>query len=218
MTPAVRLPTGAPLAGRHVRLALLDEVDLDEPHPLLDDPVVYGSGYRMHRRPTSLADTRALVRERFLTGQGQADGCGGGRTAYAVRLVHDSELGSADTLVGTSTLAEADLHHEKIHLGSTLYGNRWWGTAVNPETKLLLLTHCFEDCGYGRVKIQTDVLNTRSQAAIAKLGAVREGVVRRDVKREDGTFRDSAVFSVLQDEWPSVKTGLEARVGGSATR
>lgn len=212
------LPTGAPLVGRHVRLALLDEADLDELHPLLDDPVVYSSGYLMHRRPTSLADGRALVRERFLVGQGQANGRGGGRSAYAVRLVRDSGLGAAGTLVGTSSLAEADLHHERIHLGSTLYGSRWWGTAVNPETKLLLLTHCFEDCGYGRVKIQTDVLNTHSQAAIAKLGAVREGVVRRDVKREDGTFRDSVIYSVLQDEWPLVKAGLKTRVGVSAAQ
>ncbi len=212
------LPTGSPLVGRHVRLTLLDEADLDELHPLLEDPVVYSIGYLMHRRPTSLADARALARERFLVGQGQADGRGGGRTAFAVRLVRESGLGAAGTLVGTSSLVEADLHHEKIHLGSTLYGSRWWGTAVNPETKLLLLTHCFEDCGYGRVKIQTDVLNTRSQAAIAKLGAVREGVVRRDVKREDGTFRDSVVFSVLQDEWPMVKAGLEARVSVCAAQ
>jgi RimJ/RimL family protein N-acetyltransferase len=83
---------------------------------------------------------------------------------------------------------------------------------VNPEAKLLLLSHCFEDCGYGRVKIQTDLLNTRSQAAIAKLGAQREGVVRRDMKREDGTFRDTVVYSVLADEWPAVKAGLRARL------
>jgi RimJ/RimL family protein N-acetyltransferase len=62
------------------------------------------------------------------------------------------------------------------------------------------------------VKIQTDRLNTRSQAAIAKLGAQREGVLRRDMKREDGTFRDSVVFSVLADEWPAVKAGLETRL------
>ncbi len=92
-----------------------------------------------------------------------------------------------------------------------MYGSRWWGTQVNPETKLLLMTHCFEDCGYGRVKIQTDVLNTRSPAAIAKLGAHREGVTRRDMKREDGSFRDSVVFSVLRDEWPDVKQRLEHR-------
>ena len=67
-------------------------------------------------------------------------------------------------------------------------------------------------CAYGRVKIQTDLLNTRSQAAIAKLGARREGVLRRHIKREDGTFRDTVVYSVLKDEWPGVKARLLSRL------
>jgi N-acetyltransferase len=206
------LPTGQPLVGRSVRLDLLTEADLPELHPILGDPEIYAAGYVMHRCPTSVDDAVSLARERFMAGQGDADGRGGGRTAYAIRLVADSELGRAGTLVGTSSLAEANLQHESIHLGSTLYGRRWWGTCVNPEAKLLLMTHSFEDCGYGRVKIQTDLLNTRSQAAIAKLGARREGVIRRDMKREDGTFRDTVVFSVLIDEWPEVKAGLQARL------
>lgn len=214
------LPTGDPLVGRYVRLSPLGEADLDELYPILDDPRVYASGYVMHRRPRSRADSLALARERFMPGQGQADGAGAGRTAYAIRLVANSHLGRAGTLVGTSALAEANLRHESIHLGSTLYGSAWWGSQVNPEAKLLLMSHCFEDCGYGRVKIQTDALNQRSLAAIAKLGAVREGVSRRDMKREDGTFRDSVVFSVLVDEWPKVKGELERRraedPGGSA--
>jgi RimJ/RimL family protein N-acetyltransferase len=127
-------------------------------------------------------------------------------------LAAASDLGAAGTLVGTSSLAEAHVVHESIHLGSTLYGRRWWGTPVNPETKLLLLSHCFDDCGYGRVKIQTDALNTRSQAAIAKLGARREGVLRRDMRREGGTFRDTVVFSILSDEWSEVKAALRARL------
>lgn len=166
----------------------------------------------MHRRPTSLDDSRRLARERFLRGQGQADGSGFGRTAYSVRLAVDSHLGVAGTLVGTSSLAEADLYNESIHLGSTLYGPRWWSTQVNPEAKLLLVAHCFDECGYGRVRIQTDVLNTRSAAAIAKLGAKREGVTRRHMKREDGSFRDSIIFSVIIDDWPAVKAGLEKRL------
>jgi RimJ/RimL family protein N-acetyltransferase len=88
------------------------------------------------------------------------------------------------------------------------------GLPGQPEAKLLLLSHCFDDCGYGRVKIQTDLLNTRSQAAIARLGARREGVMRRDMRREDGSFRDSVVFSVLIDEWSAVKAGLEGRLRG----
>jgi len=211
---STRLPTGEPLIGGFVRLDVLTEADLPELHPVLADPEVYAQGYVMHRRPSSRDDAVALARQRFMTGQGAADGRGGGRTAYAIRLVSDGPLGSAGTLVGTSSLAEAHLVNESIHLGSTLYGSRWWGTQVNPEAKFLLLSHCFENCGYGRVKIQTDVLNTRSTAAIAKLGAVREGVTRRDMRREDGTFRDSVVFSILSDEWPLVKEGLLARLRG----
>lgn len=207
------LPTGEPLVGRHVRLEVLTEADLGELYPLLADPEIYTSGYVMHRRPASLEDARSVARERFLALQGRCDGTGTGRTAYAIRLACDGPLGDAGTLVGTSALLEAHLRNESIHLGSTLYGRRWWGTQVNPEAKLLLLSHCFDDCGYGRVKIQTDLLNTRSQAAIAKLGAQREGVLRRDMKREDGTFRDTVVFSVLKDEWPQVKEGLQARLG-----
>src|SRR6476620_274486 len=202
-----RLPTGEPLIGRLVRLDLLTEADLPELHPVLADPEVYAQGYVMHRRPSSPEDAVALARQRFMAGQGAADGRGGGRTAYAIRLAGDR------TLVGTSSLLEAHLDNESIHLGSTLYGSRWWGSQVNPEAKLLLLSHCFDDCGYGRVKIQTDQLNTRSQAAIAKLGAQREGVLRRDMKREDGTFWDTVVFSVLADEWPSVRAGLLQRLG-----
>jgi RimJ/RimL family protein N-acetyltransferase len=209
----ITIPDGKPLAGRWVRLDLLGEADLDEMFPLLSDPAVYEQGYVMHRRPASPADARDLARTVFLAGQGQADGAGRGRNAYAIRLAADSNLGPAGTLVGTSSLLEADVRNERIHLGSTLYGSRWWGTQVNPEAKLLLLAHCFDDCGYGRVKIQTDRLNERSQAAIAKLGAQREGVLRRHVKREDGTFRDSVVFSVLANEWPGVRARLAARLG-----
>jgi N-acetyltransferase len=210
--PVTTLPTGKPLAGRWVRLDLLSEADLDEMYPILTDPAVYAHGYVMHHRPASLDDARELARALFLAQQGEADGKGGGRTAYVIRLMADGNLGPAGTLVGTSSLGEADLRNESIHLGATLYGSRWWGTQVNPESKLLLMTHCFEDCGCGRVRIQTDVLNTRSQAAIAKLGAKREGVLRRHMKREDGSFRDTVVYSVLKNEWPEVKARLAARL------
>ncbi|NHC47004.1 GNAT family N-acetyltransferase [Motilibacter aurantiacus] len=205
------LPPGRELAGPRLRMLPLSEADLPEVGALLADPEVYASGYVMHRRPASAADGVVLARERFLAGQRELDGRGSGRLAYAIRLADDGPLGPRGELVGTSSLLEPHVTNESIHVGSTLYGRRWWGTQVNPEAKLLLLAHCFEDCGYGRVKIQTDALNTRSQAAIAKLGAVREGLLRRDMRREDGTFRDTVVFSVLAGEWPAVKAGLEAR-------
>lgn len=194
------LPTGTPLTGGHVRLSLLTEDDLPALALLLADPAVYASGYVMHRRPVDLEDGIVLGRERFLNGQGVR------RWSYAVRLVADG------TLVGTTSLLDAEPAHERIHVGSTLYGSAWWGTQVNPACKLLLLEHCFEHLGYGRVKLQTDARNTRSQDALSRLGAQREGVLRRHTRREDGTFRDTVVFSVLRDEWPQVRVGLEARL------
>jgi N-acetyltransferase len=127
------------------------------------------------------------------------------------RLVADSTLGSAGTVVGTSSVGDPSLPDERIHLGWTGYSASVWGTAVNPEC-MLLLTHCFEVCGFGRVKIQTDLLNTRSLGAIARLGAVREGVLRRYQVRADGTFRDTVAFSILASEWPAAKAGLLARL------
>src|ERR1700742_440064 len=212
--PTPLVPCGTPVRGHWLRLDLLGEDDLDELYPVLADPEVYRQGYVMHHRPESVEDARDVARRKFLVDQGQADGRGGGRTVYGIRLAHTGELGPAGTLVGTSSLLEADVHNESIHIGATLYGSRWWGTPVNAEAKLLLLGHCFDDLSYGRVKIQTDRLNTRSQAAIAKLGAQREGVLRRHTKREDGTFRDTVVFSVLADEWPDVRAGLANRVNG----
>ncbi len=207
------LPDGRSLSGRHVVLELLTEGDLDELYPILSDARVYESGYVMHRRPSSVADSRALARERFMSMQGVMEGNGIGRLAYAVRLAVSSDLGAAGTLVGTTSLLDAHPINESIHIGSTMYAPDLWGTVVNPECKLLLMRHAFDDLGYGRVKIQTDLLNTRSQAAIAKLGAVREGVLRREMKREDGTFRDTVVFSVVKDDWPAVRDRLQLRAG-----
>jgi RimJ/RimL family protein N-acetyltransferase len=146
-----------------------------------------------------------------LAGGGSA-GRGGERPAYVVRRAADSPLGVVGTVVGTSSLGEWDLVNERVHLGWTAYGPTWWGTAVNPACKLALLGHAFDDCGFGRVKIQTDLINLRSQAGIAKLGATREGVLRRHIRRADGTWRDTVVFSVLRDEWPQVRAGLLARL------
>ena len=199
------------LTGPHLVLDPLVEADAAELGRVLMQPELYAHGYVMHHRPVNAADALTMALERFVhasvpTGSGQ------GRTPYAIRLGVDTDLAPAGTFVGTSSLGDFHTERESAHLGWTLYDSRFWSTFVNPEAKLLLLTHAFEDLGYGRVKIQTDLLNTRSQAAIAKLGATREGVLRRHVPREDGTFRDTVVFSITMDDWPTVKQGLQARI------
>ncbi|GAB3069902.1 GNAT family N-acetyltransferase [Phycicoccus sp. Root101] len=200
-----RAPSGSPLEGTFVRLDPVRADDAEGLHAVHSDPVVYTQGYVMASPPPDLAATRALVAAAMAAREV-------GRTAYTVRLTGAGGLGAAGTVVGTTSLGDIDVVNERAHLGWTLYGSRWWGTAVNPECKLLLLGHAF-DLGFGRVKIQTDAVNQRSQAAIAKLGATREGVLRRHTRRADGTFRDTVVFSVLADEWPQVRAGLEERLG-----
>jgi len=130
------------------------------------------------------------------------------RVMYTVRLQDDGRI------VGTTSLGDSDLANERTHIGWTAYAPEVWSTKVNPECKLLLMTHAFEDCDFGRVKIQTDLVNERSQAAIAKLGATREGVLRRHMLRADGSRRDTVVYSVILDEWPAVKAALQARIVG----
>ena len=199
-------PTGSPLVGRFVRL---DVTTLDDALGLFavySDPRCYEQGFAMMRPHTSVAETEALVAAAVAAR-------GAGRTAYTIRLVVDGALGPAGTVVGSSSLGDVDTDREHVHLGWTMYGSRWWGTQVNPEAKFLLLAHAFETCGFGRVKIQTDVINARSRAAILKLGATFEGITRRDVRRPDGSWRDSAVHSILVDEWPTVRAGLLARLG-----
>lgn len=198
-------PTGEPLVGRFVRLDPMVAADAEGHHAVYTDPTVYTQGYVMRPPPTDLAQTARLTAD-------DVAARAHGRTAYTVRLTGEAALGAEGTVVGTSSLGDIDLVNERVHLGWTMYGSRWWGTQVNPECKLLLLGHAF-DCGFGRVKIQTDAVNERSQAAIAKLGATREGVLRRHSRRADGSFRDTVVFSILRPEWPGVRAGLERRLG-----
>ncbi len=114
-------------------------------------------------------------------------------------------------VVGTSTMSDFDLPNESTHIGWTAYDPRVWGGIVNPLVKLLLLGTAF-DHGFGRVRIQADARNSRSRAAIERLGATFEGIARRDKRRADGSWRDTAIFSVIVDDWPRVRAALDARI------
>jgi RimJ/RimL family protein N-acetyltransferase len=205
---SIAAPDGRVLSGRYVRLEPASQEHAAGLFAALDDERVWAAGYGggPAGRPADQAGTSALLQVAL---DAARDGV---RQAYVVRLADGGELGPAGTIVGTSSLGEGDLVNERVHLGWTAYGPPWWGGVVNAESKLLLLGHAFDDCGFGRVKLQTDNINARSQAAIARLGATREGVLRRHIRRADGSFRDTVVFSVLRDEWPDVRTGLLARL------
>ncbi|WP_269855940.1 GNAT family N-acetyltransferase [Streptomyces sp. RPT161] len=114
--------------------------------------------------------------------------------------------------LGWTTYLEIEERDERLEIGWTWYVRSAWRTAVNSETKLLLLTHAFEELGYGRVQWKTHHRNERSQQAIARLGAVKEGVLRRHKLQADGSWRDSVYFSMLADEWPAAKANLMKRL------
>jgi N-acetyltransferase len=115
-------------------------------------------------------------------------------------------------VVGATCYFDASIRHKRVEIGGTLYHPRVRGTFVNPACKLLLMEHAFERLGINRVQLKTDGRNVASQAAIAKLGAVREGVLRQHMVMGDGYVRDTVMFSVTRGEWPGVRGGLLARL------
>ncbi|PYQ55768.1 MAG: N-acetyltransferase [Acidobacteria bacterium] len=117
-----------------------------------------------------------------------------------------------DEALGTTGYLYIRAQHRGLEIGRTWIVRPFQGTRVNPESKLLLLRHAFEDLGAIRVQLTTDLNNLQSQRAIEKLGARQEGVLRRYQIRSNGTVRDTVVYSILAEEWPEVKAGLEERL------
>ena len=115
-------------------------------------------------------------------------------------------------VIGMSRMFDIQPERGGLEIGYTWYVPSVWGTDVNPRAKLLLMTHAFETSLYERVMFKVDILNQRSQAAVLKLGAQREGVLRHERQRPDGTWRDTVVFSTLCEEWPQAKQGLMGRI------
>jgi len=120
---------------------------------------------------------------------------------------------AGDRVVGSTRYLDVQAANKGVEIGWTWYAPETWGTVVNPEAKFLLLRHAFEEWGAIRVQLKTDLKNLRSQAAIKKLGAKQEGILRRHRFRRDGTIRDSVIFSIIPEEWPRVKAALEERIG-----
>ena len=113
---------------------------------------------------------------------------------------------------GTSSFYDIVPTLRTIAIGHTWLGKRWWRTGHNTESKLLMLTHAFEMLGAARVVWHTDIFNTRSQAAIERLGAMREGELRKHRIRRDGSWRTTVQYSLTDDDWPGARTFLAARL------
>ncbi len=121
-------------------------------------------------------------------------------------------LQANDSIIGTTRYADIRWQHRNLELGFTWFSSRYFGTAVNVESKYLMLRHIFEEMDFLRVQIHTDSRNVRSQAAIKAIGAVYEGVLRAHQIAKEGHIRDTIVFSIIYRDWPQVRDLLEARL------
>ena len=125
---------------------------------------------------------------------------------WAVRRQND------DVIVGSTRYLNIAAHDLRVEIGGTWYAPDVWGGIVNPACKFMLMQYGFETLELNRIELKTDARNERSQKAIARLGAQREGLFRRHMVMPDGHIRDTVYFSVIREEWPQVKAGLLARL------
>lgn len=116
--------------------------------------------------------------------------------------------------IGSTRFWKLDRANRTVEIGHTWISASYQRTAVNTEMKLLMLTHAFETLNCVRVQFQTDELNAKSRAAIARLGAKEEGILRNERIMPDGRVRNTVMFSILDSEWPDVKSKLIARLAG----
>jgi RimJ/RimL family protein N-acetyltransferase len=146
-----------------------------------------------------------------------------GMSAYLEEALAAAEAGSAlpfvtidkaaGSVVGSTRFGNIDRTNRRAEIGWTWISPPFQRTYVNSDAKYLMLRHAFDVWGCVRVELKTDVLNEKSRAAMLRLGAVEEGILRRHMLTYSGRFRDSIYYSILNDEWPAVRARLEA--GGS---
>lgn len=189
-------PRPVVLAGDHVVLEPLDERHAADLFAAGADEETWR--YMTLPAPRTIADVSAMIRE-------AAEESGSGReVAFAIV---ERASGAA---VGSTRYLDIQRPHRALEIGSTWIGPAWRKTAINTECKLLLLTHAFDVLGAHRVTLKTDARNQRSQRAIERIGAIREGVLRRHRVCPDGTVRDTVYYGVTDADWPEVAARLAA--------
>jgi RimJ/RimL family protein N-acetyltransferase len=187
------------LAGRWLTLEPLQERHAPDLFAVMQDEEV--CRYLAWPPPTTLEETLRLVGEaRDLMAKRQS-------------IVFAQICNATGRAVGSTRLLDVRPADRQVEIGATFLARAHWRTPANTESKYLFLRHCFEQLGCVRVALKTDGRNVRSQEAIARLGAVREGVLRRHMLVR-GHQRDTVYFSILDDEWPAVQARLRRRLYG----
>lgn len=185
------------LAGRHVRLEPLSPEHVPALWEVGIDPELWRWTVATIRTPEDMrAYVDAALRERD---EGRA-------------LPFATVDAASGRVVGSTRFAGVSLADGRVEIGWTWLARPWQRTPANTEAKYLMLRHAFEALGCVRVELKTDALNERSRAAILRVGATQEGILRKHMRSQEGRMRDTVYFSILDDEWPAVRTGLEARL------
>jgi RimJ/RimL family protein N-acetyltransferase len=186
------------LTGRHVRLEPLERRHLPDLLAAAGDPATF-----QYFVTPPLGEEAEMTKwlEQILRGQAAGTDVG-----WATVRVSDGRV------VGATTYLDIRRVNRGLEIGNTWLTPAVWRTAINTEAKYLQLRHAFEELGAWRVQLKTDERNARSRAAIARLGASFEGILRKYQVRHDGFIRNTAMFSIVEAEWPAVKAGLEARL------
>ena len=197
----MQAPEPVVLEGHAVRLEPLTEAHVDALAEVGLDPELY-------RWTSSVIRTREEMREYVRSAL--ADRARGSALPFATVSRREGRV------VGSTRFANIDLANRRVEIGWTWIAAPWQRSAVNTEAKYLMLRHAFETLGCIRVELKTDVLNERSRAAIRRIGAKEEGILRRHMIVAGGRVRDSVYYSVLDSEWPEVKARLEAHMARPA--
>lgn len=187
------------LTGKHVRLEPMTEVHI----PALAEIGVGQAfwDYMLYGRMETEADMAGWVRDILARAERRTD-----LPFVAIHL-------ASGRVAGATRYLNILPNDKGLEVGGTWYGLDFQRTAVNTECKYLMLSHAFETLGCIRVQIKTDSLNARSQKAIERIGAVKEGVLRNHMILPDGRIRHSVFYSILDTEWPDVKKRLEEMLG-----
>jgi N-acetyltransferase len=206
--PSSRTPTAADLVVRVAgRLAVVEPLGPQHEEGLIE---AAGEPELFAWMPVDMASSRDAVRDWLATTLKSAQA-----SSEVPFAILDAGTGK---VVGSTRFLELRFEHRRAEIGWTWLTRSAWSTGINVETKLTLLRQAFEHAGLRRVEFKTDARNERSRGALLALGATFEGVFRKHMVVRDGGARDSAYYSVIDDEWPELRERLEQRVGDHLMR
>ena len=187
------------MESNHVLLRPLEQKDAQSLYKNVGtDPEIFK--WMLFSAPTSVADYEKVV-NRFIQ-----ESSGAMRQSFAVVLKENNQV------IGHTSFMDYQERNKSIEIGTTFYAKTYWRSFVNTECKFLLLSECFENRNLHRVTLKTDGNNERSKSAILRLGAVYEGTLKENLQRPDRSWRDTAYFSILEDQWPEIKQRLIEKI------